>query len=1204
MDNSASDPLVAHLRRCCLRVIGEEMGCGFFVAPHLLVTCSHVLGRTVPVGSTVELRRWGCSDDRENQAEQLHALVQANEASEDIALLRVEDGEEHPHVALSGDVTLDDPLLAIGFPQEGDRLELDQFTAQFEAENEATDRRGGGALERELKFKGGQVRHGFSGGPLLNRRNWRVIGLVNATRDARAPDGGWAKRAGAIEAILSAAGHASPPLDPRWIDAEALQRRMVNFVKWFQLENERLKPQYLMELGITQNFLSVQPPINNLWKSFILRRLWHDELQGLLDMIEEEISIFPEGSQFTDQIGRLNVSSLVYEEIITSLNPIIYNAIRAVRDILSDLQEKTRIKGYQELADPHSQSLRRARKALNLLNRTQRYLDIPLFQKCFLLSGSIGSGKSHFIFSLIEESINTKDFLILPIEPDLYLSHGNNLQDHILKLIEDYTEIKWSSLSEINQCLLQSPRSIDDESKGIKLVLVLDDVQRWLGYDTQILKKLCSIIAYTTNLHAISWLITLPDRCIDAVASDFKSFWEKYSFVSSINRQTHHESEHKNRSPKALNHNMIDSQISNISGWIDLDQLNIRSQTGILLIQESLRSRNDQTSLQWLEDHACWITGFVDDDKPNNYKLLRHWANPFIARIILEVCLGEGKPIQNFIDLSFTDFVSVYWKKRLDSLDLKTIAQQCSSITSSESVLVAKDILNTVTHLMAKAFAESGGVALLEKDVIKHIQATVDERPDLFHYLSKDVSQRVIAQSITALLMGGILKETRHNDRQFNVQIRMLNILFEPFWMWRLAEELISSSFITEQLEEKAYHALTSFLAHINSQELREAVIEFFLLMLQDKHQPSKLSDTFVHYLWGLGFTTSYFPLAGVWFAASRVDSELQVLVANSSKLFNPTFSFSNDRHGLFAFMYFIRQSLPTTISSTARLKYLKPHYQAISSTSLSDYYLYTFQQIMLEVKDKETLLQTMKLLAGSEILGITPALAWIIVESMKNILGNEMPLVFDFLITFLRLSGETATAEYRNQSKNKHRQKQKQKHKWVRTFFREWVLCYTCRFLTETKPPYEAYQFLDSLGWYEAQHFSISSSIATEMDREANIALGYGYHGAENEDRDLFINLISHLVDSSKPKSLEIAFYLMRHTKPTRGQASVLLDNEFQPFLQRIFLNLHPITNHLAEQYFEMFRLNLADFDELLLRREELKAESRRKPKWQGRKQ
>ena len=50
-----ADPLLAHLRCCCLRVMGEKPGCGFFVTPQLLITCSHVVGPAVPVGATVEL---------------------------------------------------------------------------------------------------------------------------------------------------------------------------------------------------------------------------------------------------------------------------------------------------------------------------------------------------------------------------------------------------------------------------------------------------------------------------------------------------------------------------------------------------------------------------------------------------------------------------------------------------------------------------------------------------------------------------------------------------------------------------------------------------------------------------------------------------------------------------------------------------------------------------------------------------------------------------------------------------------------------------------------------------------------------------------------------------------------------------------------------------------------------------------------------
>ncbi|MFM9104746.1 MAG: serine protease, partial [Cyanobium sp.] len=192
MQNPAADPLVAHLRRCCLRVMGEKPGCGFFVAPQLLITCSHVVGPATPVGATLELRAWGsggvadAADRGEGSRLPLQAEVLANEATDDIALLRLLNGG-YPYVALDGEVRLGDQLVAIGFPQEGQRLELDQFTAEFEAEVPFADVSGKGPARVELKFKGGQVRHGFSGGPLLNRRTWRVIGVGAVTRDARSP---------------------------------------------------------------------------------------------------------------------------------------------------------------------------------------------------------------------------------------------------------------------------------------------------------------------------------------------------------------------------------------------------------------------------------------------------------------------------------------------------------------------------------------------------------------------------------------------------------------------------------------------------------------------------------------------------------------------------------------------------------------------------------------------------------------------------------------------------------------------------------------------------------------------------------------------------------------------------------------------------------------------------------------------------------
>ena len=244
--NSAADPLVAHLRRCCLRVMGEKPGCGFFVAPQLLITCSHVVGTKIPVGATLKLSAWGSCGVADGTVggvdarQQLQGEVLVNEVSDDLALLRLLVGS-YPHVALDGEVRLGDQLVGIGFPQEGQRLELDQFTAEYEAEVPFANAPWQGPTGVELKFKGGQVRHGFSGGPLLNRRTWRVIGVVAVTRDARSTMGGFAKPLTCIDAVLEAAGQTRPPFNPVWEESEGQQRQLAEGVQVYS-------PQQVLQL--------------------------------------------------------------------------------------------------------------------------------------------------------------------------------------------------------------------------------------------------------------------------------------------------------------------------------------------------------------------------------------------------------------------------------------------------------------------------------------------------------------------------------------------------------------------------------------------------------------------------------------------------------------------------------------------------------------------------------------------------------------------------------------------------------------------------------------------------------------------------------------------------------------------------------------------------------------------------------------------
>jgi hypothetical protein len=177
-----ADALADLLRRCCVQVFGRSRGTGFFVAPGLVVTCAHVVGIDRAAGGSGVRVTWLGNTDEEA------AVVQIlPDADEDIALLAVAF-ESHPHVLLGTEVSRDENLLAVGFPDYGSGPQGDSVTAVYEGRTELPAADG----SYFHKFKSANVVPGFSGGPLLNRRTGRVIGVLTETRGRTTDLGGWA----------------------------------------------------------------------------------------------------------------------------------------------------------------------------------------------------------------------------------------------------------------------------------------------------------------------------------------------------------------------------------------------------------------------------------------------------------------------------------------------------------------------------------------------------------------------------------------------------------------------------------------------------------------------------------------------------------------------------------------------------------------------------------------------------------------------------------------------------------------------------------------------------------------------------------------------------------------------------------------------------------------------------------------------------
>lgn len=182
---SASPFYLWDLLRLCtakLEISGGSRASGTLIGPGLLVTCSHVLpeaGGAMRVFIEGEEVTW-------------ELLRKLEPPDPDLALLRIQCAD-HSWVHLDASVFLRDNLYAFGHT---DDMPLgDSVTGEFEGWSST-------ARGQDLKFKGGQIRPGMSGAPLLNLRTGSVCGIVRTTRNRGTDLGGRAVTAEAIVNLL------------------------------------------------------------------------------------------------------------------------------------------------------------------------------------------------------------------------------------------------------------------------------------------------------------------------------------------------------------------------------------------------------------------------------------------------------------------------------------------------------------------------------------------------------------------------------------------------------------------------------------------------------------------------------------------------------------------------------------------------------------------------------------------------------------------------------------------------------------------------------------------------------------------------------------------------------------------------------------------------------------------------------------------
>ena len=154
-----------------VRVDGRATGTAFYVAPGLLVTCAHVLGKHASIAGNARITV--------GEQQEVHPTLWEEQ---DLALLRLAVSHDHPCVLLDPTLLAGDRTYSFGYPER----HPEGVPTTYEAEGET------GSEFGWAKLKGGQAEHGMSGAPVLNVRTGGVSGVLKRTRDDRQALGGYA----------------------------------------------------------------------------------------------------------------------------------------------------------------------------------------------------------------------------------------------------------------------------------------------------------------------------------------------------------------------------------------------------------------------------------------------------------------------------------------------------------------------------------------------------------------------------------------------------------------------------------------------------------------------------------------------------------------------------------------------------------------------------------------------------------------------------------------------------------------------------------------------------------------------------------------------------------------------------------------------------------------------------------------------------
>ncbi|NTX52895.1 hypothetical protein [Myxococcus sp. CA039A] len=355
-----------------------------------------------------------------------------------------------------------------------------------------------------------------------------------------------------------------------------------------------------------------RPPLADTWQKFLGARPWPERLQKRISKLGQVGHGNEAIEKLVQKLERLDLRQ-PYAAIGKEARQLrIDECYRQTKLLLAKALRPQRQLQTEEHLGLSKDALQRQ---LSELESLQKFLDKPRHGRCFTVLGGSGSGKTHFIASILNGQLADTQVWVLPVK---LRASGHAVGDQVLDAVKAAIQIIWADFNQLNNFL---------RNQSLRMVVAVDNVHVLARDASPLWDQLLELVRMNTVFECIDWVFTCLDTRYDDIAA-------QEDFILSYGPDS---GEEETASP---------SHGGNERGWVMLDELNEQQQVGLKVLGEFGRDR---------------IHVEEDTIDPGARRQL---CSPFAAWVLIDALQGEQKTV-SIANLHYIDFMVRFWKGRM-----------------------------------------------------------------------------------------------------------------------------------------------------------------------------------------------------------------------------------------------------------------------------------------------------------------------------------------------------------------------------------------------------------------------------------------------------------------------------------------------------------------------------------------------------------